>query len=1326
MASKHLSEDEIKYVISADSSKAQQELHSLGKSTAQLRREESARRKAMIELEATGQKNSAQYKRLSEECKSYSKQIKDNEDKMRKLRSSLDVTTMTMSQLRKQSKELQRELDNVSKSLNPGEYKKLEDQLSHVNGRIAELRQNAKSFTELAASDGVNNFFYGQVGYKALELFGSKLRKLRDSVRELTNEGVEMARSADGITHAFSQFGNPELLNQLRTATKGTVGDIELMKAAVKAKDFRIPLEDLGKYLSFAQLKAQQTGQSLDYMVDSIVTGLGRQSPMILDNLGLSAAEISEKTKETGDFMRGVASIVEKSLSEAGPRYISAADRAAQAAVRLQNKQYEVGKALLEYDELVEGVYGRIKIGLLDIIKFFAQHRTATISLTVAMVGLVVSMTALNTSFKAFISNMALSKAIVAGWATITSTFKGLQLLFIAITSSTTRANAAMRLFNATCKANVMMLLATAIAAAAVAIGTYIARTSKADVITKRLEETQKRLASMSSNVSKQIVSDQLSIKKAVNDSVTSQKSKIDMLTKTINDNTETNAKRIKALDELKRIIPSYHAQLTTEGKLINNNTSAIKEYTKNLMKAAMAQAMIGKIGSITGNQLNHSLLLENRKGNRNYAINKLRALGMNEDREVRTFDIHASRGGDVFMKTGIFDKKTGKLIQEISRDTEEQILAFQKLVLYNDKRIEEETMYISNDNARIEAIRKLAKQQQIDLEEKTMQKETPNSSDAKKVKKEKKGKDPDDIATKQFSHDRSQDLEEAKQSYNQDLNALKQSLAEKKLTQEQYNAYVGALNIQHQNNLLAIEQSYQARSQNLATKDAAKKQALQESQDKAVADQQQAAANAFIENEEQFYDALEKMEDMRKASAPQTLQQELDTKLLALDGYYKASLQLAEDDGEKQKQVTIAYEAAKAQITAEYAKKAAEDKEQARQAYGLNTFEDELAARRKKIDEDYAKGVLTEQQHQQALTNLDQQAEEHRLQIRQQYGLATQQELYNAELALLKQHLQNKEISETEYEEAIKNLKIAKAKEAFDYYANLTSGAMQALMQAEEANVDAKYDAEIEAARNAGKNTTEIEKKKANEKLKIQKKYADINFAIQAAQIIASTAAAIAKTFADLGFPAGIPAAVLMSVTGTAQLAAALAERNKVKKMTMQGDSAATASGSRVATGLESGGSIDIEREQDGRLFHAAYDPSHRGFVEKPTVIVGEGPYGHSREWVASNAAVENPTIAPIIDIIDRAQRAGTIRTLDMNKFLLQQAQGKAEGGVINSVSNPTQPLPNGSYRDSLIERLTNVLNRLADDGISAAVTLDDIERKQQLRDRARKFGSK
>ena len=72
------------------------------------------------------------------------------------------------------------------------------------------------------------------------------------------------------------------------------------MKAANMAKDFRIPLEDLGKYLEFAQLKAQQTGQSVEYMTNSIVPGLGRKSVLILDNLGLSAAEINEQMAKTG------------------------------------------------------------------------------------------------------------------------------------------------------------------------------------------------------------------------------------------------------------------------------------------------------------------------------------------------------------------------------------------------------------------------------------------------------------------------------------------------------------------------------------------------------------------------------------------------------------------------------------------------------------------------------------------------------------------------------------------------------------------------------------------------------------------------------------------------------------------------------------------------------------------------------------------------------------------------------------------------------------------------------------------------------------------
>lgn len=56
MAKKHLSEDEIKLIISGDSSKLQEALHALTKDTKALKKEESERRKAMVELEAQGKR----------------------------------------------------------------------------------------------------------------------------------------------------------------------------------------------------------------------------------------------------------------------------------------------------------------------------------------------------------------------------------------------------------------------------------------------------------------------------------------------------------------------------------------------------------------------------------------------------------------------------------------------------------------------------------------------------------------------------------------------------------------------------------------------------------------------------------------------------------------------------------------------------------------------------------------------------------------------------------------------------------------------------------------------------------------------------------------------------------------------------------------------------------------------------------------------------------------------------------------------------------------------------------------------------------------------
>ncbi|MBF1465249.1 2-oxoacid:ferredoxin oxidoreductase subunit delta [Prevotella pallens] len=1329
---KHLSEDEVTLVVNAKADKAQQNIRKFSKEIDNLGERNKSLQRQMESLELAGKKNTDSWKKRREEYGRNATQIRNLKQQIAAETKALDLNALTMAQLRQQARSLQRQLDNTSKTIDPEDWKKLSSRLSDVRERMGELSDASKSFVEKYNNPQTMSFFRGELFIRFAELAGKALQK----VKEFAAEGISMAETADGVIHAFQKLDNPNLLQTLRKATKNTVDDIELMKAAIKARDFGIPLEDLGKYLSFAQLKAQQLDVSVQQMTDDIVTGLGRQSPQILDNLGLSAAEISAKTKETGDFMKAVASIVENNLAQAGETYISAADRAAQKTAELHNRQLELGQALLPLKEKISNTFDTMKLSIMGCIVWLFQHRNASIALGFALTALTISMTALNTAFRTWIAQTTLAKVVMAGWTATTNTLKGIYLLVAAaintMTGNTVRATAQMRLFNIACKSNVILLLVTALVAAGVAFYAYTNKTTEAQ---KALVDFNLAHAKVAAEIKKQ----NKDIEKQVNESTASEITKIKMLQSTIHDTSKSYAERKKAIQQMQSIVPSYHASITKEGRLFNENTAAIDTYIRNLRRAARAEAAYEKMKTNEIKILNDMDTLNDarQKGRNVRGAAGGRGVNLNEGERVEARHEFVKAGANSMAKTYyVVVDKAGKVLRNINEETAKLIMQDQQMDNMFDDRVKRAQDRIDQYTKQNEFLEKII-QDNGGVGQKFTPKNLNHNPNAVTTPSKGGGSystkttptktDHDDKPINAFTNNRAEDIEEAKNAYQEDLNALNEALAMKKIKQEEYNAYISALNIQHQNNLLAIEKSYQEKANNLVIKDAAKKKAIKEQQNKAVADQQQAAYNAYVEGEKQYYDALEKIQETAPAK-PQTLQEECDAKLLILDGYYKAALQRAGEDGERQKEVTEAYEKAKAAIIVDYAKKAEEEKARARQEYGIDTFTDQLAARRKKIDEDFAKGVLNKEQHQQAITNLEKQAEEQRLQIRQQYGLASQQELYNAENEQLKEHLRQGLITQEEYEEAVKNLKISRMKEAFDYYSNLAGGAVQALQQAEEANVDAKYDAEIEAAKKAGKDTTELEKKKADEKLKIQKKYADVNFAIKASQIIADTATSIMKAYADLGPIAGSIAAALMGVTGVAQLAAANAERQKVKRMSLNGaGGASSASGARVVTGLESGGSIDVEREQDGKRFHADYDPYRRGFIDKPTVIVGEGGYGRSREWVASNAAVENPTVAPFLNIIDQAQRAGNIRTLDMNKFLLHQAQGRAAGGYITPSAPTSQPMPTViTHRDEYNKELLETLKELRNNGIRSYVALDDFDAQQKLRNQVRRIASK
>ena len=1258
MASKHLTEDEIRYTVDVKTAAAQKEIYRLEQQSKKLRSENKARLSQMIQLEAAGKKETDTYKNLKKQYTETGKEIRNLTSQIGEQTSKLNVLDMTMSQLKKQQKSLQKEFENTSKTLNPELYDILEQKLQEVSSRMAELKQNAKSFGELAASDQANGMLYGNMMTKAAELFGSYAQGFKDSVKELIDGGLEMAETADGVTKAFKDMDQPDLLENLRKATKNTVNDVQLMTAAVQANDFRIPLEDLGKYLQFAQLKAQQTGQSVEYMTDSIVTGLGRKSPLILDNLGISAAEISEKTKETGDFMKAVAEIVDTQLAEAGETYISAADRAAQKTVELENAQKALGDEILPLKEQWDDAYADMQLNTISLISWCVKHQGVVKTLGILLAAFTVVAIATSNAIK---SNIVVTKGAAAAqqaWnvicATGTGLLKLLQAGFYLLTGRVTLAKNAWVAMNATMKASVFGLIATGVVLLAMKLWEMKKAADAA-------AQSQKALNAIKAEAQRQAVEEKL---------------KLDNLVKAAKDEKLSMDERYKAVEALNRIVPHYNATIDKTTKKFKASNKALKDYINSLVRLYEVQGAKKQIQELAEQRAGLTIKLTKAKSRLADAKNArgfqyTTSWGTTGNTQVDAFSRFKSEVESLTDGINQIDKQIG-----IIRDAYGKDIMHQTVKDATDPEVPDSNIGGGNGGG------------------KTGGGHTTGTSSAP---------NPDDIASKKFSENRQADIDAANQDYKQDVNNWNMALAQKQTTQEKYDLAMQALKTQHTANILAIETSYSEQSKNIGIKDGEKKKSLQEKQLDNQRKAEQAHFDQQVAAEQAYQDALAKVMEQGETEQELTLEQQRDQKLEVLKGYYQAALDLARQNGEDTAQVEKAYKDAQAQIDSDYTAKHA--------------------------------------------AQLDEQADKEK-QARQALGFDQQSE-YDQQLVQLQQALDNQYITQEEHEKKVQQLKKESFMKQAQYYTELFSNAVGALQNAEMANVDAKYDAEIKAAEGNTALQEKLEKKKANEKLKIQKKYADVNFAMQAAQIISNTATSIMKAYSEMGPIAGSVAAALMGVTGAAQLAVANAERQKVKRMTLNGSSgSSSASTSRVASGRESGGRIDVEREQDGKHVNAEFSPGKRGYIDKPTVIVGEGPRGKSKEWVASNAALENPTIAPLINLMDAAQRAGQIRTFDMNKYLMTM-QGRALGGSIEQGPAPyplrTRSVPSLSGADSYVatqesphrdagiaasgrsnDELLALVRELRDNGVRAYVALSDLDAKQEQRNQARKFAKK
>lgn len=224
-----------------------------------------------------------------------------------------------------------------------------------------------------------------------------------------------------------------------------------------------------------------------------------------------------------------------------------------------------------------------------------------------------------------------------------------------------------------------------------------------------------------------------------------------------------------------------------------------------------------------------------------------------------------------------------------------------------------------------------------------------------------------------------------------------------------------------------------------------------------------------------------------------------------------------------------------------------------------------------------------------------------------------------------------------------------------------------QAEGQAEEARVSARYDAEIKAAEGNSEAQKEIEGKKQKELAKIKSEYADRAATMQIAQAVAQTAMAAISAYASA---AAVPivGTVLAPIAAAAAVAAGAVQIATIRKQ---------AEAQRVGyyRGGFTGG--DNYRKEAG--------------------VVHEG------EFVANHQAVRNPSVLRVLRVIDHAQRNNTVARLN-----LDGAGGVAAAPVAVSSGDGRSEDRSGV---ASAQALTDTLTRLADTlerGIRSTVSID------------------
>lgn len=983
-----------------------------------------------------------------------------------------------------------------------------------------------------------------------------------------------------------------------------------------------------------------------------------------------------------------------------------AANSTVQAQLEKAQKAYkdlavELGGHLEPVVKHMVSSTGLMAKALLYSIRFAIEHKRTLIALAAVLaayrVGLMISVAWENRFWIAKIKNIAADK-LSAVWTSVVTTAKAAwSAIVLVATGRLNAATIAQWRLNAAMAANPIGLV----------IAGIVALISVIWGLSQRMEDATKKHSALNDvqNEGKKKAAEEIEVVKRLH--------------QIIRNSNEAYDTRRKAIEQLQKMVPGYHASLTKEGKLTERNTKAIAEYIRSLQNKALAEAAYDKLVELQKARIEQQMTVDRKKYNIRAVDRELQKKQYESRKSYGNSDANGAR------------YETNRVRIEKLDERQEQVDALnsaQTELNETTKQINQLNNFVQGNNEVKNFYGKLINQKATDFstDDTGSGTYTPHGTTD-----DKKGSKVDKLKKKELE-DGKKFIVEVDKQHREANDKLKVQFAQGLITTEEYNNAVA------KNDEQALKRKRDFYTRNLDQRqkwqDELNKHADKEkkrTEDWSIAEidkRHKAELDALEHKEAEGLITTEEYEKQRDRLTLEHLKARADyyKQWGRVDDYEKAAAALQEEDNKQRLAREKKYQEKVKQLRNEYLKKSAGElfQEEMKVLSELHTrkliSEEEYlrlqAALRLKYQGDDGRGGLIAEERQKRVdeflttarhnasgelgTPRDDKDESSHTAGTNAFGVselaksALKLRVHAATYDALKRMRDKDKEHALEYAAAFKQLDrerlqgitdaAAAAYATFGAVVSTFSDLQRAEADAQVARTEREYEAKIKAAEGDNERTKQLEAEKQAAVAKIKNEYNRRATGVQIAQAVAGGAMAAINAYSSA---AAIPVVghVLAPIAAALAVATTAAQIATIRKQ--------------------------AEAQQTG-YYEGGFTPGRR--YRQTAGVVHEG------EFVANHKAVNNPAVLPVLRLIDHAQRNNTIASLtaaDVSRAIAAPGvppQGRtpaAESSATRPAMAQRRAQPDTVPADTVAQGLQEAIDRLnarLEQGIRSTVSID------------------